>query len=292
MQGRFQPAFSGIDTQENEAMDKEAYLISRLSSKYIGDDAAVIDGMVYSMDAFFEDTHFKRAWMSMAQIGRKAMLVNLSDAVAMNAHPKFALVTVSIPQDMDTEAIDELMESMHRTAAEYGCEIIGGDTIGGEKLHLSITIISRSDDPLYRKGVEEGDLLAFTGTLGESRRDLEALFQGEKIAGDSRFYEPQLRAAFIYRTRSLLSAGMDISDGLYCDTNKLLEMNGLGFEILENINDEQGFSGEEYEMLVAFKERDLEAVMQAAEETGTPLTIFAKAAKNDRRFPCKSHHFK
>jgi len=273
-------------------MDKEAYLIGKLRSKYIGDDAAVVEGMIYSMDAFFEDTHFKRAWMSMAQIGRKAMLINLSDAIAMNARPKFALVTVSIPQDMGTGQIDELMESMHQTAAQFGCEIIGGDTVGGEKLHLSITIISESDDPLLRKGLEEGDLLAYTGTLGESGRDLKALFRGERIAPDSRFYEPQLRAAFIYRSRPFLKAGMDISDGLYCDTNKLLEMNGLGFEILENINDEKGFSGEEYEMLVGFSKSNLEAVKAIAKETDTPLTVFARAVRNDRRFPCKSHHFK
>ena len=78
-------------------VDKEQYLINRLKSKHIGDDAAVIGGTLYSMDAFFEDVHFRRAWMSMAQIGRKAMLVNISDAVAMNAIPQYALVTVSIP---------------------------------------------------------------------------------------------------------------------------------------------------------------------------------------------------
>ncbi len=272
-------------------MDKEAYLISKLNSKYIGDDAAVVGDKIYSMDAFFEGTHFKREWMSMVQIGRKAILVNLSDAVAMNAHPKFALVTVSIPSEMTTDEIDALMESMHRTTAEYGCEIIGGDTIGGDKLHLSITIISESENPLYRKGLKEGDLLAYTGSLGESKRNLEALFRGEKIAGNSRFYEPQLRADFIYRARPHLHCGMDISDGLYCDTNKMLDLNNKGMKILENINDDTGFSGEEYEMLIAFDPVQKEIIESIAKATGTPLTIFAQVVENDFRFPCKSHHF-
>ncbi|HFD14460.1 MAG TPA: thiamine-phosphate kinase, partial [Epsilonproteobacteria bacterium] len=179
-------------------LDKEQYLINNLNSKYIGDDAAVIsDGdlgnTLYSMDAFFEDVHFKREWMSMAQIGRKAMLINLSDAIAMNAQPQYALVTVSIPQEMTHTQIDALTQSMQNTAAQYGCEIIGGDTIGGDKLHLSITIISKSERPLLRTTLQEGDLLAYTGTLGESKRDLDALFRGECIAEDSRFYEPTLR---------------------------------------------------------------------------------------------------
>ena len=272
-------------------IDKEHYLINKLSSKYIGDDAAVIGDTLYSMDAFFEDVHFKRSWMTMAQIGRKAMLINLSDAIAMNAQPKYALVTVSIPSDLTHEEIDELTQSLENTAKEYGCEIIGGDTIGGDKLHLSITIISKSKKPLLRTGLKEGDLLAFTGILGESKRDLDALFRGEKIANTSRFFKPTLRAEFIAKARDYLRTGMDISDGLYCDTNKMLDINKYGFDILENIDDAVGLSGEEYEMLVSFSEDDLEAVKAIAKETQTPLTVFAKVSKNTQRFECKSHHF-
>ena len=272
-------------------LDKEQYLINTLNSKYIGDDAAVVDDTLYSMDAFFEDIHFKRAWMSMAQIGRKAMLVNLSDAIAMNAQPQYALVTVSIPSDLTHAEIDELTQSMQSTAAQYGCEIIGGDTIGGEKLHLSITIISKSDSPLLRTDLEVGDLLAYTGILGTSKRDLDALFRGEKISSDSRFYEPTLRAEFIAKARPFLHAGMDISDGLFCDSNKLLDINKYGFNILNTIDDTVGLSGEEYEMLISFKESDLEAVKAMAKETNTPLTVFAKVTENEKRFRCDSHHF-
>lgn len=272
-------------------IDKEHYLINRLTSKHIGDDAAVIGDTLYSMDAFFEDVHYKREWMSMAQIGRKAMLINLSDAIAMNAKPQYALVTVSIPADMTHEQIDELTLSMENTAKEYGCEIIGGDTIGGDKLHLSITIVSKSDTPLLRKGLKEGDLLAYTGTLGESKRDLDALFRGEKIANNSRFYEPVLRAKFIAKARAFLRTGMDISDGLYCDTNKLLDINKYGFELFTSISDEVGHSGEEYEMLIGFAPEHYDNLLKIAKSTDTPLTVFAKVLQNENRFSCKSHHF-
>jgi thiamine-monophosphate kinase len=271
--------------------DKEHYLINSLSSKHIGDDAAVIGDTLYSMDAFFEDVHFKREWMSIGQIGRKAMLINLSDAIAMNAQPQFALVTVSIPKDMTESEIDELTLSMENTAKEYNCEIIGGDTIGGDKLHLSITIISKSDTPLLRTGLKVGDLLAYTGTLGESKRDLDALSRGEKIANDSRFLEPILRADFIANARPFLRTGMDISDGLFCDTNKMLDINKYGFDVFESISDEIGRSGEEYEMLVSFAPEHYGEVMEVAEATNTPLTVFAKVAKNSDRYQCKSHHF-
>jgi thiamine-monophosphate kinase len=272
-------------------VDKEAYLIQQLHSAYIGDDAAVVGEMLYSMDAFFEDTHFKREWMTMAQIGRKAMLVNLSDAIAMNALPLYALVTVSLPHAITKREIDILMQSLEQTAGAYGCEVIGGDTVAGEKLHLSIALISHSKAPLLRKGLKKGDLLAYTGVLGESKRDLERLMNGESIPETSRFYEPVLQEDFVKRARPLLHAGMDISDGLYCDTNKLLDQNGYGFDILKNITEEEGFSGEEYEMLVGFDPSASERVREIAEQCGTTLTVFAQVAENHRRFPCKSHHF-
>ncbi|MBD3790268.1 MAG: thiamine-phosphate kinase [Campylobacterales bacterium] len=272
-------------------IDKEQYLINKLSSDYIGDDAAVIGDTLYSMDAFFEDVHFKRDWMSMQQIGRKAMLVNLSDAIAMNAMPQYALVTVSLPKEISTNEIDELLQSLEKTAAEYGCQIIGGDTIGGDKLHLSITIVSKSDNPLLRKGLKEGDLLAFTGKLGESKRDLERLFKGEKIEPDSRFFEPVLRREFIESSRPFLHAGMDISDGLFCDTNKLLDINKYGMNEIFPIRHEIGLSGEEYEMLIGFDPKYLNILEKIAKETNTTLTVFAKVMDNRHRYPCLSHHF-
>jgi thiamine-monophosphate kinase len=272
-------------------MDKEALVISKIKSDYVGDDGAVIGEYIYSMDGFFEDTHFKREWMSISQIGRKAMLVNISDAIAMAAKPLYALVTLALPKDITTQEIDELTTSLQNCAGEFGCEIVGGDTLSSDKLHISITIISKSSNPLTRVGLDENSYLAFTGTLGESKRDLELLFDGKSIDNQSKFYEPILRADFIYQARKYLQAGMDISDGLFCDTNKMLEINKCGLKILTNIKDSIGLSGEEYEMLIAFGKQHKDKIMQIAKETNTPLTIFAKVARNDFRFECQNHHF-
>ena len=65
----------------------------------------------------------------------------------------------------------------------------------------------------------------------------------------------------------------------------------MGFELLEEIPDEVGSSGEEYEMLVSFAPQELENVLRVAKETDTPLTIFAKVVKNSKRFECVGHHF-
>jgi len=273
-------------------IDKEALVISKIKSDYIGDDGAIVGEYIYSMDAFFEDTHFKREWMSMAQIGKKAMLVNISDAIAMNAKPLYALVTLALPKDITPAQIDELTSSMQECAKEFGCEIIGGDTISSDKLHISITIISKSSNPLKRVGLQDGDLLAYTGFLGESKQDLEKLFKGETIDKNSKFYEPVLRADFIYQAREYLRVGMDISDGLFCDTNKLLDINDKGIELLYEISDEAGLSGEEYEMLIGFDSKYLLKIRQIAMQTHTPIRVFANiTSKNQQRLKCNSHHF-
>ncbi len=272
-------------------MDKEAFLIGRIRSERIGDDGAVIGDRIYSTDAFCEGTHFLREWMTPAQVGRKAMLVNLSDAVAMNADPLYALVALMLPREWDEERIAELAEALQETAAEYDCEIIGGDTVGGDALHLSVTLISRSDAPLLRRGLRPGDLLAYTGELGRAKNELERLMRGERLPPDARFYEPQLRREFIRKARPLLRAGMDISDGLYCDVNKLLDLNGLGMEVLKTIPPELGESGEEYEMLIAFAPEHLESLQNLAAAMKLPLTPFARIAERPFRYPCRSHHF-
>lgn len=272
-------------------MDREEYLIKNLSSTYIGDDGAIVGDKIYSMDAFFENVHFKREWMTLRQIARKAMLVNLSDAIAMNAKPLYALVTVCIPKDMVADDIDEILVSLDEIANEYDFEIIGGDTIVGERLDFSITIISKSKNPLTRKGLKEDDILAYTGVLGDSKRDLNRLFKGEKISDNSRFIEPILRQDFIKKSREYLSVGMDISDGLFCDTNKLLSYNGLGFVPLIDIEEAIGSSGEEYEMLIGFDNNNLDAIQNIANDLNIPLTLFAKVTSNNRRFECVGHHF-
>ena len=91
-------------------MNLENYFISQFCNRHIGDDGAVINGFVYSKDAFFENVHFKKEWLSYYQIARKAMLVNISDAIAMNATPKYVLLSVAMPSSMKKDDMKELAD--------------------------------------------------------------------------------------------------------------------------------------------------------------------------------------
>lgn len=179
-------------------MNKEDFFIKQISnSKYNGDDGAFINGYVYSMDAFFENVHFKKEWIdkkiiSLKQIAYKSMLVNISDAIAMNAKPKYALISIAIPKSYTNENLKELSSGFKKAARDFNFEIIGGDTIENSKLDISITIVSKTKNPIFRNGVKEGDYLCYTGKLGESKRDLDALLSGKKIKKSSKFIKPNL----------------------------------------------------------------------------------------------------
>jgi len=273
-------------------LNLENYFISQFKSPYIGDDAAIIGRDVYSKDAFFEDVHFKKKWMNYYQIASKAMLVNISDAVAMNAKPKYALLSVAMPKTISKAQMRELASGFKDISTQYGIEIIGGDTISNSKLDITITIISEVRKPLLRRGIKDGYLVAFTGELGRSGKDLKKLLNLGKIHKKSKFIKIELREKFVNNSSRLLKSGMDISDGLFSDLSKLSSANKIGFKIEKKIQKSVGCSGEEYEMLVAFDRRDKKAILRRAAQSRTPLHIFATARREKYNNRCKAHHFK
>jgi thiamine-monophosphate kinase len=274
-------------------VNNEQYFIRAMSSNRskIGDDGALIGQAVYSKDLFCENVHFKRSWLTPFQIGMKAMLINISDAIAMNATPRYALLGIAIPKTMSRHQMEELSRGLKSGAAEYGIEIIGGDTIANVKLDLSITIISESEKPLLRQGLKASDCIAYTGKIGESARHLRYLFAGGKVHTKSRFVSPKLRQQFVQRGRPYLRCGMDLSDGLFSDTEKLCEANRLGIKWKKKPCKRIGCSGEEYEMLVAFDRRNLKAIKRLSHSTRTPLTLIGTARRGRYTNRCKAHHF-
>ncbi len=274
-------------------MNVESYFIRLFAdhTRHIGDDGAVIGGQVYSNDAFCENVHFKRSWMTLHQIAYKSMVINISDAIAMNATPQYALLSVAIPSHYTLHDLKELHAGFQEAADEFGLEIIGGDTVSNSKLDISITIVSNTVRPLRRQGLKKGDLLAYTGTIGKSFRDLRYLLNGGKVHSKSKFVRFPLRSAFVADAVSSLSCGMDISDGLGSDLERLHSLNRVGFQLKRPLDKKLFCSGEEYEMLVGFNPRKRKKLIRLAAKNRTPLHIFAKAKRASYKNCCKAHHF-
>lgn len=272
-------------------MNLENYFISLFENKHIGDDGAYIDGRVYSKDAFFEGVHFKKCWMSHYQIAYKAMSVNISDAIVMNAKPKYALLSVAMPKDITKSQMVELSNGFKDCAKRYGVEIIGGDTIANTKLDITITIISETKKPLFRHGLKPNNLIAYTGEVGKSAKDLKKLFNLGKIHKKSKFVNIKLRDKFIVHCGRYLNAAMDLSDGLGSDLGKLANANALGFRFYKKMPKSLFCSAEEYEILFGFDKRHKKALLRRAKLAKTPINIIGECIRKNYKNVCKAHHF-
>lgn len=208
----------------------------------IGDDAAVLATTARTVachDMLVDGVHFHSAATPMRDLGHKALAVNLSDLAAMGASPLAALVGLALPPDgLAPEELDELYAGMDDLAAAHGVSIAGGDTTRGPCLMLAVTALGTlgpGDELLTRSGGCPGDLLCVTGPLGAAAAGLR-LVDGRVEAGAT-VHAAALIAALrrpvprVAEGRMLAAggahAGMDISDGLALDAQRLATASGL-----------------------------------------------------------------
>lgn len=195
-------------------------LRNRSGSEYLGDDAALFDGMLLTVDMLTEGVDFLLNEVDPERIGRKALAVNLSDLAAMGGIPTGVLVAVVLPRTDDSlELAERLYEGMRPLLEKYDVRLLGGDTNrwdGG--LVISITALGRTSakGPLKRGGAKPGDVLLVTGSLGGSI--LEHQFS----------FEPRVFEAIYLNEHHEIHAAIDLSDGLALDLHRLAEESRVG----------------------------------------------------------------
>lgn len=209
-----------------------------------GDDACIVEpggAMCLSSDLFLEDVHFRRSYFSPADIGHKALAVNLSDMAAMGAQPTGFLLNLMTPPDLDETFFAPLLEGMARLAAAFHCPLLGGDLSRGARLGLCVAVWGEAADRFLRRGrARPGDELFVVGRLGLARTGLLALEEhglsaaAKLPAATTAHLRPQPRVA-----EGLALAGlpgvrglMDVSDGLARDLPRFLALSqGCGAEL-------------------------------------------------------------
>lgn len=214
----------------------------------IGDDAAVVaparnEETVLTTDALVEGVHFDRRWSTPADIGHKALAVNLSDLAAMGATPRWALLSLALPETWSADDVDALLDGWLALAARERVSLVGGNvTRTPGPLVVDVTAVGsiRPRRALLRSGGRAGDEVYVSGQIGAAAAGLEMLQAGISDAGNEdraacmahhRRPEPRVRLGRAVGRMRAARAAMDLSDGLADAARQVAIASGCGITI-------------------------------------------------------------
>ncbi|ODU41986.1 MAG: thiamine-phosphate kinase [Lysobacteraceae bacterium SCN 69-48] len=274
----------------------------------IGDDCALLlppPGMqlAVTMDALNVGVHFPPE-TSPADIGWKALAVNLSDLAAMGAQPAWGTLSLSLPQG-DPGFVDAFFDGFFALAAQHGFALVGGDTTRGP-LSIAITAhgLVEPGQALRRDGARVGDEVWVSGTLGDAAGALRQWQEGK--GGQSGFLQtkshsdplferlnrPTPRVALGRALRGVASSCIDVSDGLLADLAHICRASGVGAEIdidalpasaalgaafdVETRRNLQAAGGDDYELCFTAAPAQREALQQLSVTLALPLTCIGR----------------
>jgi thiamine-monophosphate kinase len=241
-----------------DLLTKNITLKNKSSIKGVGDDAAVIDygskQTLITKDLLIEGVHFDLTYMPLKHLGYKAVVVNLSDIVAMNGTPKQIIVGIGASNRFSIEALEEIYEGIYLACDKYNVDLVGGDTVSSTSgLFISVTAIgeAKKEDVVYRNSAKKGDLLFVSGDLGAAYAGLLLLEREKEVYKADPSMQPDLDGHDYILGRQLKpeartdvlkllkdmgvkpTSMIDISDGLASEMLHLCHDSGLGGAIYE-----------------------------------------------------------
>lgn len=227
-----------------------------------------------------------------ADVAWKLVAVNLSDLAAKGARPIGALLGFTLGEAAWDRAFADGLGS---ALAAFGVPLLGGDTVSAPVRVLGLTAIGRAAHiPPNRSGARPGDLLWVSGTIGDAGAGLRVL-QGALTPSDAlveRYRNPRPRLEAGERLAPLVSAMMDVSDGLLLDAARMAAASGCAVRVeldsvplseaylalLGEARIEAASAGDDYELLFATDPAQAGAILALAEEIGLPLSRIGRFA--------------
>ncbi|MDA8410309.1 MAG: thiamine-phosphate kinase [Treponema sp.] len=266
-------------------------------------------------DVQVEGSHFLRSAIDPRDLGHKVLAVNLSDVASAGGKPRFALVSLGLPKDLEVAFVEGLYEGLREEAGRFGVEIVGGNISSvrhGLFIDLFLLGEAKKSEVLLRSGARPGDRILVTGSLGDAAAGVALLLDPGLGAATNTGYEdyylraarrrdrpePRVREGLIIGAAKKASAMIDLSDGLSGDLGHIFERSGVSARIVaadlpvarENRalslaakGDEWHFAlhgGEDYELLFTCPP-DSAAMLAASirEATGTLVTDIGAITK-------------
>ena len=216
----------------------------------IGDDAAVIKPssdklQLQTCDMQVEGTHFRLDWIEPEVLGRRVISVNISDIAAMGGTPLYALISLALPDSCSDDFLDSLLKGIKNRADEFGVRVIGGNLAGGvERCVIDVFMTGEVDKDtcITRSGAAIGNRVFVTGVPGAGAGGYYVLDKYGRNYPDKfeplvqAYLDPQPCAAAgrLLAGSGMVTAMIDVSDGLSGDMIHICEASGVGVALLES----------------------------------------------------------
>ncbi|MGQ0661400.1 thiamine-phosphate kinase [Sphingosinicella sp.] len=286
-------------SSEAAFIDSLRALATDSAARGLLDDAAALtvggETLVLTHDMIAEGVHYLPDDPP-ADVAWKLVAVNLSDLAAKGARPIGALLGFSLGEESWDRAF---AEGLGPALAAFGMPLLGGDTVAlpaGAPRVLGLTALGRAG-PIVpsRAGAVPGDRLWVSGSIGDAGAGLKLLREGkdEPAALIERYRNPRPRLQAGQRLAGLVSAMMDVSDGLLIDAARLaaasrcgsairLDWLPLSTALLDLGGDDRATrlaaasAGDDYELLFAAPPDRTSAIEALADELGLPLSTIGQ----------------
>lgn len=203
-----------------------------------GDDAAVLvadSASAVSTDLMVEDVHFRRAWSSAHDVGRKVVAVNVADIEAMGARPRAIVIALGLSAELEPDWVKEFSAGVRAECDAAGVSLVGGDLSRAAKVVICGTAMGAvTGEPVTRSGAQPGDVVAYCGRLGWAAAGLSVLQRGFRSPA-SAIAEQRTPSVPYGQGRIAAECGatamIDISDGLLADLGHISEKSGVAIDI-------------------------------------------------------------
>jgi len=306
----------GLIRRIHELIDREGVKTPGLTLG-IGDDSASFhpnEGyeLLVTCDCMLEGRHYLREYINPFDLGRRAMVMNVSDIGAMGGRPVYALVSLGLKKDTPVTDVLEMYRGFIQELNPLGASVIGGNiTRSDYSAFVDITLTGEveRDKIIRRSTARQGDIILVTGFPGQAAAGLSTLLNNKGI-GDLQS-DPLVRAynTPVHRAREgravalsgYATSMIDISDGLMGDLGHICEESGVGAEIIRaelpvsaHIRTFSAFHGcdlyktvlgesDDYELIITCAPNNKEKVCSAiAEISDVPVTEIGRiTSKSD-----------
>ena len=270
------------------------------------------NNLILNSDMFVSTTDAPKQ-MNFRQIGRKSVLMNISDLMVKGVRPKGIIISLGIPNTLSMNFFDELMNGIIDYCKKWNLDYIGGDLNKTKELIINPTVFGFKDPSMiiFRNGIHIGDILVINSKFGLTGVGFDILVRKK---GNLKKYPKYKRSilsvlepidpgeeAYILANNSLATSSIDSSDGLAKSLRDLMLVNPhIGFEIDFNDNlihkeallysQEYNFpleklifeGGEEFIQIFTISSNNIETAQKKAKEGGGKLFKIGKVISEEK----------